>query len=666
MTQPKKKRRNKSKSSRPVKGHTRLLPPSPKLVAHLEEAEWLLEQKEWREAYDLLYRLHQKYPRQPGPIVELMNLAHDTQNMHIYQIYAEKLVELVPDEPNGLSSLGGVYMANMLPWLALVTFRRLVTEFPDYEKAPDVSTTIASLEAMLAEVTAEAGLDESIGLDVFVLNDRMRASLSNSDLQEVRRLAIKLLDLAPDFIPCLNNLGQAEFFLNNTDRSIELAERVLTLQADNFQALSNLTRYYHLTGDSERANQRLGRLLHATSDDVDIWVKKVEALAFMDRHKEILDIAEQAEAAGYFKQSYVNPLVYHLKGFAAARMGNLRLAERSWQAALKIQPNYSLAAENLADLKMPVGERSGAWPFPLESWLSNNAITELRALPFDDRSKNRVGRIHRGIERIVKKYPDILSRIPFLLERGDPESRQLATGLALAVDTPEMRQALHNFVTGPDGPDSLRTNIGHAMSNEGKLPPGMLSMWIEGEEREILLLTFEIIYEPLDILPPEVAPLYVEAIEASRRKQLDRAEELLMEAIKLAPDQPSLWNNLTNIYQLQGREEESLAMLNHLNTEFPDYFFGIVNTANLAILNREYEQAHTILKGLLHRRRLHISEYDAMARAFVDLFVGMENLDAAQAWMKMWESITSDHPAQDLLRREIARLERRPRFRGKS
>lgn len=119
-----------------------------------------------------------------------------------------------------------------------------------------------------------------------------------------------------------------------------------------------------------------------------------------------------------------------------------------------------------------------------------------------------------------------------------------------------------------------------------------------------------------------------------------------------------LWNNLGKIYELQGRRQECIDLMHRLRAEFPDYLFGITTEANTAILDGEYEHAATLLSGLIQRKRLHISEFVAVAEAYVRLHIAMEQIEQAQTWMEMWDEIAPDHPAQRRLRKEIAKLQK--------
>ena len=652
----KKKSRTPSKSASQPRRSAPLAPPPFKLLARLEEVDKLTKSRQWAAAQALLTELDRAYPNRPEVLAELVNLAYDTQDTRAYQTYAERLVPLIPEDADALMGLAGAYLSNTFPWLALTTLQRLVQRFPDHPTVPEAQKTIATLQELMVESAAQEKLAQKNVLDVLVLHDRLRASLNDGDLQGVQRTAANLLALTPAFIPALNNLSQAEFALGNSARGIELAEQALALDADNIQALSNLARFQFLSGDAQQANRTVDRLLALSSEDMDSWIKKAEALSILGRDDDVLAVVEEAKQAGFFKQEQVNPILYHFQAAAAARTGDPRLAEQAWKAALKIQPTFALAVENLADLKKPVAEREGAWALPLSSWVSRQTITDLRQISLPLQGPGRAESTTRSIQRFIKKHPEIPPLIPTLLERGDPGARRLGAALAMQANTPELRAALRDFVTGPHGPDKLRIEAAQTAVSGGTLPSGMVSLWIDGEQRELLLIGFTLTAEPIGQLPKAVEALFVPAFEALNAQDFEQGAQLLEKAAKLAPNEPSILNNLAMAYEQMGRAADSQAIQDRIAVEFPDYLFGITGRANQAILDGEFEQARTGLNSLLSRQKLHITEFRALAEGFIRLFLAQGQVEGAESWMKMWEGIEDDHPAQDRLRLHLAFL----------
>jgi len=149
---------------------------------------------------------------------------------------------------------------------------------------------------------------------------------------------------------------------------------------DNFHALSNLVHFLCAAGRPEGACPFAERLKALRSEGVDVWVKKAEGVSYLGDDEGVLDTFAQAKAAGMLRRPYVEPLIYHLAGVAAARLGQEREAHRYFRQALRFQPSLSRAADNLADLRKPVGQRDGPWALGLHEWVLPKTVEDMVAL----------------------------------------------------------------------------------------------------------------------------------------------------------------------------------------------------------------------------------------------------------------------------------------------
>ena len=155
---------------------------------------------------------------------------------------------------------------------------------------------------------------------------------------------------------------------------------MLEIEPENIHALSNLTRLYFLGGRPEEANQYAQRLKSSQADATDRWTKIAEALSFLEDDQGILDVYPRAKASGELEPPYADELFFHLAAASAYFMGKEKDAKFFWQQALKINPRFEWAAENLADLNKPIEERVGPGPTPSKAgcWLGWCAILPVR------------------------------------------------------------------------------------------------------------------------------------------------------------------------------------------------------------------------------------------------------------------------------------------------
>jgi tetratricopeptide (TPR) repeat protein len=529
--------------------------------------------------------------------------------------------------------------------LALQTYRRYLKRFPDHEQIGKAQEAVTLLETELPSMLATFGVSGDEGFALAVQHDEIRVAVETKQLQEARRAANKLLKQYPDFAPALNNLSQVDFMEGRVEQAIALAERVLAFDPNNFQALGNLARYQFLSGRREAAQATAARLKLVESDNADIWLKKIEALTHLGDDAGVLETFEAAKQGGYPEEVFPNALIYHLAAVAALRLGDEKQARQLWRDCLRLDPNFSLAQENLDDLSQPIGDRHAPWPYSFAQWVSQRTIEDFakRMAPAARQGADRA--LERVAQRFLKQHSHVVTLAPILLERGDPQAREFVINLSQISKAPELLAALPDFAMSQNGPDALRMQAAQFALRAGLLPSKQVQMWMRGQRQEVMLMGFEIYEEPDEpTYSPEVMELAQAAFDAMHEDDPETAEELLLRARELQPNAPELMNNLAMAYQMMGREKEATDLLREINRQHPDYFFGIVGMANLHTQQGEYDQAHEMLKPLLLQDRLHLSEFRAVCQAQIQLLLAEDNVDGAAAWLYMWQDVEPDYP----------------------
>jgi tetratricopeptide (TPR) repeat protein len=638
------------------KQHRRHLAPlAPRYrLEELRTVDELIEDGRWAEARELLQPLVRQQAPREDLLYRYLNVCLELRDAPGCVEAGERLNRLHPNDPDITLTLAGSYLTAEHPSLALRTFRRFLSRWPDDPNAAEARRTVELLETVVADVYRQLGLSGEQAEATAILHDEVQVLLEQGRYPEARHSAEQLLHRQPDFVPVLNNLSQVDALDGQLDRAIEYAHRVLALEPANLHALANLTRYLCQSGRPTEAAEWAAQLKALPPGRDDTWLKQAEALSYLGDDQGVLDTFAAAERRGVEQPPAAAGLLHHLAAVATMRLGNAAEARKLWQRALKLAPSLELASANLADLDRPAAERHGPWAYSFGYWVARRVVTELAAqtLPAARRD-DRPALVQAG-RRYLQKHPWLVGLVPILLDRGDSGGREFALQLALLAETPELLAALHDFALGQRGPDEQRLKAAQAVGQAGLLPPGTTRFWLQGAWTDVQLHNYEIHGEAQSPYRPAVQRLLNQALDALRGGDGETAEQHLLRALELEPEAPGLQYNLANAYTLQGRETEATALIRQVHERHPDYLYASVALAQLAILDGQPEQAEALLMPLWTRPRFHVSEFSALSDAQINLHLLRGNREAARGCLALWEQAAPDHPGLALARQRLA------------
>ncbi len=618
-----------------------------KLISGLAKVEGHRQRQQWKQAFETLQSLEKIYPNNADVLTGYVNLYYEIKDTQRYQEAAERLLQINPDNADATLGLAGAYMENIRPMLALRTFRHFLDRFSNHPRAAEVRQTVAELEANLDRMLADMNLSGEDAAEIATWHEQAQSFLEQGKYLECRQLEEQILERRPNFLPALNNISQTYWMEGNTEEAIASCRRVLDSNPDNYHALSNLTRYLCVSGQLDEARQQAEQLRAIASDSevVDIGIKKAEAFSFLGDDRAVLETFAAAEAAGHLQGELANPLLYHLAAVAEMRQGKQEQARQYWQQALKINPSFSPAQQNLEDLDKPVSQRHAPWAFHVKTWVNQKTFTDLLALLMVPSLQPEENAESEAVIAYFQQHPEIATLIPVLLDRGDRLGREFAFRLATTAKTPEMLEALRDFGLSQRGPDDMRQEAAEMASNAGLLPEATVRLWVRGRWQELALMNFRITHEPTAEHSEQVEEWLGEALSLLKKGDGVKGEELLKRALEVEPDAPDLLNNLAAAYQIQGREQESQALIREIHQRHPDYVFARVSIALYHLHHNNPDKAEALLKPLLSRREFHILEFSFFCSAQAELWLRRGNFDSVRLWVDMWENADPDNPA---------------------
>lgn len=639
---------------------------SPKhLDAKLYRASDCVEGENWPGALSILVPLSQQYPDENRVWELLLDASFESGEMQLYQKACERLFALTADGTYAYL-LGSVYLNNLHPLLALQTFRQALALEPGHEIASEVKKMVRQLEPIEKEALEQLALTELGGSEIAILHEQGQVSLEQGNYREARQAEEKILESHPDFIPAHNNLSLVSWMEQDVEGAIAAAQSVLAMESDNVHALSNLIHFLVLSGDDEAARSYGERLKGSRADAWDGWTKKVEGLSYLADDEGVVSIWQEAQAAKVSETS-ASAQFYHLSAVALARTGDEKKAIAQWKKALARNPGWEIAQANLNDIRQPIDQRHGAWPFAWQQWLLPASAAQLQELIKTNVKSQKMDRMVANFEVFFNRHVDVVAMLPRLLERGGPDGQNFFLHTVTQVKTPALLSIIKDFALSQSGTDQMRFQAAQLADEANLMPREMVSLWIKGEWREMMLRAYTFYDEPLqrhsEAVEQLASPAYA-LLNQGGKEQAVEAEALLLKALKLAPTAPDLMNNLAQALSQQGRYGEADVLIHELVSDYPDYIFASVTLARQHLVKGELDAAEALLKPFLARERFHIMEFGTFVDTYIELLVAKHQKDVARSWFDTWEKIYPGDPQLAYWRPRLKRGFRLPKLFG--
>ena len=548
--------------------------------------------------------------------------------------------------------------------LALKTFRQVAEHWPTHSEIENVQKSIKELEAGVEDCLAELKVENNDeGVAIAEAHEQVQCHLNRAEFERAKDAGLALLEKAPQILSVRNNVSMAHFFAGEFEEAIAQCHQVLEENEDNIHALSNLIRYHYVLGEEDAAQALVPRLRASDASAYDPWTKRMEALSYLGDYHQVLDLYDLALESGDIKENSLYDFFFHLGAVAVARTGDLGTARKIWQALNK-RSNFQVATANLADSNQAVAQRHGAWSFEFNQWVSPGVIkaltqtlqsvVELEKHAKDD-DEHEV-EIQALFEAFLETHPYFNRLIPIWLERGGPQARSFAFMVAKTVKAPEHLEALKDFALGKWGPDDMRYQAAIEVS-QAKLIDKKVTLWLQGKQREIILMAYEFHSDVPESHEPEVEELLIHSINGLKEaRDLDmenqeaaaplyqEVEETLQKAIEMEPDAPDLRNNLAACYHSQGKTAEAIAILDQVVQDSPQYVHARTSRAKIYLGEENLEAAQDLLLPMLEWDRFHFDDFSEFSDVYMEYLMAQDQEDGAKSWLNMWQEVDPENP----------------------
>src|SRR5439155_11282968 len=138
-------------------------------------------------------------PRQSEVLYTLLDVYYDLMDLAGYRWTAERLAQVVSDDPDLDMALAGAYLSNTQLAKALGAFRRFVARWPEHPRVKEARETIQQLEETLKDQLDKIGIPGDEGLEILTMNEDSRSFMARGEYAQARKVAEQLLQRKPYF-----------------------------------------------------------------------------------------------------------------------------------------------------------------------------------------------------------------------------------------------------------------------------------------------------------------------------------------------------------------------------------------------------------------------------------------------------------------------------------
>ncbi len=614
-----------------------------KEMRNLREIAVLVERGQLEEAYDLLLTFVQRNPRAVEGWGFMLEVAFNLEDYFGVWYASRNLAQLEPNEPQHYYNLAMTTVSLAMPFSNYVYTKHYIDHWPD---SPNIDDIRELHEAVIPICNALLDIDElseNNEIEYIAQYEAGQVLVSEGYFREGRDILQSVVKHLSQPEPALNNISLSYALEGDLKRALEISQQVLERDADNIHALCNSAQYLIRLGRDEEANfifNRLRDTVPNSVDNVDLWEKMLETFAYIDEYETIIKLSEQAiemyDELGVPDELRSDTL--HFAATAHAHAGNVDKARELWGKALSANPSMTIARDNLTDSVLPLGQRNGAWYFPMYQWMPMKWAQQMAQVAEKGVKSSKEETFLREIKKLIKTLPELEVTFALMLKYGNRETREMILGIASVYPVP----GLVEFALGKSGTDEHRRLALQFAAQHGQIESNKkVTVYIDGERTEIVTFGYQIHSDDKRIgISKKLADDYKQAIEAVYNAEIEAGEDAIAKALEKSP------NHLVFMYfkslimaMTEADTTELEAYVNPMNEVHPDAFLARGMQVWKLIEDGELDNALEIIQEISQRSELHYLELDLLMALNINLADARDDESAVETWVEMWREI---------------------------
>ncbi len=293
----------------------------------------------------------------------------------------------------------------------------------------------------------------------------------------------RALQYNPKMQKALINKGSTLHRLGRYKEALEAYDSVLRINYRLEKVHNNRGATLHSLGQLNEALAAYNRAIELKHDYVEAWMNKGSLLYEQGRYPEAFD--------AFTKMTQVRPELpkgWYLRGLAARKTGNISAAKASFEAALRLDPDYAEAKRGLDDVSRKINQKFTEVPrlvqdiFTSEASRSAEVVRERPKTPADD-AVTRV--LEEKVEELAEELYGDKGEILFRLGRPEEAFEYLGKSLRLEGEDPSMLTSAGNVLYRLGKLEAAAKTYEHALAANPAHGPAMFNLltvlWEMGE-----------------------------------------------------------------------------------------------------------------------------------------------------------------------------------------
>jgi tetratricopeptide (TPR) repeat protein len=285
----------------------------------------------------------------------------------------------------------------------------------------------------------------------------------------------RALQYNPGMQKSLINKGSTLHRLGRYEEALETYDRVLKINYRLEKVHNNRGATLHAMDRLNEALQSYNHAIELKHDYVEAWMNKGSLLYEMGKYGEAFE--------AFTQMTHVRPELpkgWYLRGLAAKKTGTITQAKSSFEAALRLDPNYAEAKRALDDISKKIAEKFTEVPRIVQDIFTSESVTmgEPKDMVGTTRlSQDILERVRKeNVEELAEEVYGDKAELLLLLGRMDEAFDYLGKSLRLEGENPSLLTQAGNVLFGLGKPDAAVKTYEHALLVDPKYTPALMNL----------------------------------------------------------------------------------------------------------------------------------------------------------------------------------------------